>query len=149
MTFVTSTVTLFRVIASFQAEQMGIARLMLLVLGLAEVAAGSYGLRRRHRLARAPEPGTIVEVERHFTGKSDAYFPVVSFRTADGADMRTLVPQGRLFSPQTIGKSVKVVYDPAKPARAYIESPGLRYGGIAFIVVGLGFLSLAALVPWA
>ncbi len=125
---------------------MGVARLMLLVLGLAEVAGGIYSLRRRHRLARAPEPGTIVDVERHFTGKSDAYFPVVSFRTLDGADMRTLAPQGRLVTPHTIGKPVVVVYDPAKPARAYIESPGLRYGGIAFIIVGLGFLILAALV---
>ncbi len=119
---------------------------MLLVLGLAEVASGSYSLRRRHRLARAPEPGTIVDVERHFTGKSDAYFPVLSFRTLDGADMRTLAPQGRLLTPHTIGKPVVVVYDPAKPSRAYIESPGLRYGGIAFIIAGLGFLILAALV---
>jgi Protein of unknown function (DUF3592) len=123
---------------------MGVARLMLLILGLAEVAAGSYGLRRRHKLARAPEPGTIVDVERHFTGKSDAYFPVLSYRTVDGAEVRTLAPQGRLFRPHTIGKAVMVVYDPAKPARAYIESPGLRYGGIAFIIVGLGFLILAA-----
>ena len=125
---------------------MGVARLMLLVLGLAEVAAGSYSLRRRHRLARAPEPGTIADVERHFTGKSDAYFPVLSFRTLDGADMRTLAPQGRLFRPPTIGKPVMVVYDPAKPARAYIDSRGLRYSGIAFIIVGLGFLIMAGLL---
>ena len=125
---------------------MGIARLLLLVLGLAEIALGSYGLRRRHGLARAPEPGTIVDVERHFTGKSDAYFPVLSFRTLDGADVRALAPQGRLFTPHTIGKPVIVVYDPVKPARAYIESPGLRYSGIAFILIGLSFLILAAVL---
>jgi len=139
-------IMLFHVIGRIQAEPMGVARLMLLVLGLAEVAAGSYSLRRRHRLARAPEPGTIADVERHFTGKSDAYFPVLSFRTLDGADMRTLAPQGRLFRPPTIGKPVMVVYDPAKPARAYIDSRGLRYSGIAFIMVGLGFLIMAGLL---
>jgi Protein of unknown function (DUF3592) len=125
---------------------MDVARLMLLILRLAEIAAGTYGQRRRHNLARAPEPGMIVDVQRHFTGKSDAFFPVLSYRTIDGADVRTLAPQGRRFTPHTIGKPVTVVYDPAKPARAYIESPGLRYGGIAFIIVGLGFLILAALM---
>ncbi len=125
---------------------MGVARLLLLALGLAEVVGGGYSLRRYHRLARAPEPGTIVDVERHFTGKSDAYFPVLSFRTLAGTDIRTTAPQGRIFSPPTVGKSVMVVFDPAKPERAYVDSPGLRYGGIALIIVGLGFLTLAVLV---
>lgn len=125
---------------------MLVERLMLLVLGLAEIAAGGYGLRRRRRLARSAEPGTIVDVERHFTGKSEAYFPVLSFQTLDGADIRTVAPQGRPFSRPTIGKPVNVVYDPARPARAYIDSPGLRYAGIVLIIVGLGFLLLATLV---
>ena len=60
--------------------------------------------------------------------------------------MRTMAPQGRLFTPPTIGKPVMVVYDPAKPARAYIESRGLRYSGIALIIAGLGFLILAVVI---
>ncbi len=60
--------------------------------------------------------------------------------------MRAMAPQGRLFKIPAIGKPVMVVYDPAKPESAYVESPGLRYSGIAFIMAGLGFLTLAALI---
>jgi hypothetical protein len=95
-------------------------------------------------LARASGvPGTIVDVERRFTGKSSAYFPVVSFRTRDGAEVRAVAPQGKVFWSPKVGKPVKVIYDPADPPRAYIDSSGLRFGPVLFVVVGLGFLILA------
>src|SRR5215467_5436410 len=125
---------------------MAVTRALLLLLGLAVAGWGIYWLRRRRKLARASGvPGTIVDVERRFTGKSNAYFPVVSFRTRDGAEVRAVAPQGKVFWSPKVGKPVTVLYDPADPARAYIDSAGLRFGPAVFVAVGLGFVILAAL----
>jgi hypothetical protein len=117
---------------------------LLLVAGLVVAGGGIAGLRRARRLARgARAQGTIAGSERHFTGKSGAYFPVLSFSTLDGTEMRTVVPQGRIFKAPRVGKQVKVLYDPANPADAFIDSPGLRYSGACFLILGLIFLALA------
>jgi|ERR1700722_9954900 hypothetical protein len=114
---------------------------LLLVAGLVVAGCGIAGLRHTRRLARGQ--GTIAGFERHFTGKSGAYFPVLSFLTLDGTEMRTMVPQGSIFKAPKVGKQVKVLYDPAKPAHAFIDSPGLRYSGPGFLILGLILLALA------
>ena len=119
---------------------------VVMTLGLAATGGGIYFLRRVHRMARAA--GAIVDIEHHFTSRTDAAFPVVSFRTLDGAELRTMVPQGRVFSRLKVGKQVTIFYHPAKPADALIGSAGVRFGGIFYIVFGLGLLTLAAISTW-
>jgi hypothetical protein len=122
---------------------MGVA---LLVLGLALAGGGVGWQRRSRRLARATGvSGTIVDYEDHFTGRSGASFPVVDFRTLNGKTMRVTMRQGRLFTYPRVGSQVKVIYDPAKPEVAYIDSAGFRYGSFVMVIVGLG---LAILSVW-
>ena len=117
---------------------------LLLIAGLVVTGGGIAGLRRTRRLAGGPRAqGTITGVERHFTGRSGAYFPVLTFPTLDGTEVRTTVPQGRILKAPQVGKQVKVLYDPANPARAFIDSPGIRYSGPFFLILGLVFLTLA------
>ena len=117
-----------------------------LVLGLALVGGGVAWQRRSRRLARATGvSGTIVDYEDRFTGKSGATFPVVAFHTPNGKTMRVTMRQGRLFTYPRVGSQVKVIYDPAKPDVAYIDSAGFRYGSFAIVIVGLGLVVLSAL----
>ena len=115
-----------------------------LVLGLALVGGGVAWQRRSRRLARATGvSGTIVDYEDRFTGKSGASFPVVAFHTLNGKTMRVTMRQGRLFTYPRVGSQVKVIYDPAKPDVAYIDSAGFRYGSFAIVIVGLGLVILS------
>ena len=121
------------------------AALALLVLGLALASGGIAGQRRFRRLARATGvSGTIVDYEDRFTGRSGASFPVVDYRTLKGKTMRVTMRGGRLFTYPTVGSQVKVIYDPAKPDVAYIDSVGVRYGSSVFVIVGLGLVVLSA-----
>ena len=117
-----------------------------LVLGLALAGGGIVRQRRFRRLARATGvSGTIVDYEDRFTGRSGTSVPVVVFRTLNGKTMRVTMRQGRLFSFPSVGSQVKIIYDPAKPDVAYIDSAGFRYGALAVVVVGLGLVVLSAL----
>ena len=117
----------------------------LLVLGLALASGGIAWQRRSRRLARATGvSGTVVDYEDRFTGRSGASFPVVAFHTLNGKTMRVTMRQGRLFSYPQVGSQVKVIYDPAKPEVAYIDSAGFRYGYAVFVIVGLGLVVLSA-----
>jgi len=116
---------------------------VVMILGLTAVGGGIYFLRRVHRMARAA--GTIVDFERRFAGKTNASFPVVSFRTLKGAEVRTMVLQGRIFTRPKVGKHVTVFYNSAKPADALIGSAGVRFMGLVYIVFGMGLLISAAL----
>jgi uncharacterized protein DUF3592 len=115
---------------------------VVMALGLAAVGGGIYFLRHVHRMARAA--GAIVDFERHFTGKTAADFPVVSFRTLDGAEVRTMVRQGRVLSRPKVGTQVRVFYDPADPADALIGSAAVRFGGIVYLVFELSLLAMVA-----
>jgi hypothetical protein len=88
--------------------------------------------------------GTIVGCEDHFTGRSGATYPVVDFRMLNGKTKRVTVPQGRVFIQPKVGSQVKVIYNPAKPDVAYIDSAGLRYGSYLFVIAGLVLVVLSA-----
>jgi hypothetical protein len=121
-----------------------------IVFGLFLIGWGIFQYRRYHLLAKvARVQGVIADIKRGPAGRvSDAYFPVVAFRTLEGADIRTVIQQPRIFSRPKVGTQVTVIYNPAKPATAYIYSPVIRYGGIGYIVAGLCItgLGIAALV---
>jgi Protein of unknown function (DUF3592) len=123
------------------------AGLVMLVLGLA-LAGGAVAVHRRaSRLAKTAQvQGTISGYERQFTGKTKAYFPEVSFQTLEGGDIKTVVPQGRIFSPPKVGKPVRVIYEPARPTDAYIYAFGARYSGIIFLIIGLGIAGFGVVV---
>jgi Protein of unknown function (DUF3592) len=118
---------------------------VVLILGFALAGAGIAGQRHFSRLAKTGRvPGTIVGSERRFAGRTMANFPIVEFRTLDGRPMRVTVPQGRVFSRPKVGQYVRVIYEPSKPAVAYIASAGVRYGCYIFIIGGLGIVALSA-----
>ena len=119
--------------------------LLVLVLGLALASGGIAGQRRFRRLARATSViGTIVGCEDRFTGRSGVTYPVVDFRTLNGKTKRVTVPQGRVFIQPKVGSQVKVIYNPAKPDVAYIDSARFRYGSYLFVIAGLGLVVLSA-----
>jgi uncharacterized protein DUF3592 len=118
----------------------------LLVVGLALASGGIAGQLRSRGLGRATGvSGTIGDYEDRFTGRSGASFPVVDFHTLNGRTMRVTMRQGRLFRYPRVGGQVKVIYDPAKPDVAYIDSAGYRYGSSVVAIVGLGLVVLSAL----
>ena len=119
-----------------------VATTTVMIMGLAAVGSGIYFLRRLHGMARAS--GTIADFERHFMGETDANFPVVSFQGPDSHEIRAMVPQGRIFSRPKVGMHVRVFYDPTNSADVLIGSAGVRFGGIIYIVLGLGLLTLVA-----
>jgi hypothetical protein len=117
----------------------------LLIVGLALCIGGMASRRRFRRIAKATSvSGTIVDTEQRFTGRSGASFPIVDFRTLNGKTMRVRVPQGKVFLMPRVGKQVQVVYNPARPEEAYINSFGLRYGSYLFVAGGLCITILAA-----
>lgn len=114
----------------------------MIVLGLALAGWGLFQDRRFHRWAKiALVDGVITGIGRRFTRMGYENYPVVGFWTLEGAYVQTLIPQTRPFVPLKVGTQVTVIYDPAKPARAYFYSPGFQ-----FIVIGLVVIAAAILV---
>lgn len=117
--------------------------LILLVCGVLCVAGGVRAIIADRRM-RGPVDAVIVGVQRHFTGKSNANFPVVRFYAEHGEEVKALVPQGKVFSSPKIGKRVPIIYDPANSEFVRIRSIGWRIRGLIFIFGGAVFLFLAA-----
>jgi hypothetical protein len=114
---------------------------VLIVLGLALTGWGIFRERRFHRLAKiARVDGVITGIGRRFTRMGYENYPVVTFRTLEGAYVQTLIRQSRPFVPLKVGTQVTVTYDPAKPTRAYFYSPGFHYIGVGLLMIAAAIL---------
>ena len=70
---------------------------------------------------------------------------MVEFTTADGRRLRFRSDSASRFDPYVVGQPVAVLYDPAEPQQARIDSGTLRWVLPAvFIAIGGVFLVLAS-----
>jgi hypothetical protein len=120
------------------------------VAGVLLLAAGTYVAQSTHSfLDRAQSaPGRVVELARSDSSTDTTYSPVVEY---EGPGGRTIQFKGNLASSPvsyTVGERVTVLYDPAMPEAAKIDSfldkwflPVLLGGmGLVFTAIGQALL---------
>ena len=129
------------------------------ILGAAMVAIGVAVARStrdfERRAVRAP--GRVVDVRWEAVGpagdKIMTGFPVLSFTLPDGRAVETVANTGTTLDVMKEGQAVDVLYDPADPTQARVDSGASSAGstlvGAAFIAIGgvfvvLGLAMLAA-----
>ncbi len=120
------------------------------VVGGALCAAGIRGVRRsRHRAGTAQRATGVVVGQRSSwssSAQSDMLVhPVVRYRTADGREVTFQASVGSAPPVHTVGQRVTVLYDPAAPERATIQSPVNWVVDAGFIGCGGGLLGLGLL----
>jgi hypothetical protein len=99
--------------------------------------------------ARAEAVGTVVDLERAATGNGKAsYYPVVTYRDAQGAEHRFTGTIGSNPPSYRRGEGVTVRYDPGAPEEAVIDSwsarllgPGLS-GGMGLLLLWMSARAL-------
>lgn len=106
--------------------------LIALVLGVALVVAGIHRYRTgRAFLASAQRvPGMVTGIHRVETTDSYEFFPVLRFRTLEGAEVETVgqTRGGSYELTRLKGTAVPVLYDPRNPARrAWTPRPGAAW----------------------
>jgi hypothetical protein len=105
-------------------------------------------------VARAQSADGVVvnqEVEDSSTASVDGtvYAPVVSFKTADGREVTFTSIEHAARSKYPLGLHLRVLYDPARPQRAEIDSwETLWLFGSAFVVGGLALVGAGFGAAW-
>ncbi|MQA96846.1 MAG: DUF3592 domain-containing protein [Streptosporangiales bacterium] len=124
---------------------------LFVLVGLGFVAMGRYLIRSANRLARVGVrvPGEVVGMRVNETSEvgRGSYYPVLRFATADGRDVETASDIGTDPAPAREGDRVTVVYDPAEPRTARIDSTLGRGTGIGWACV-IGGAALAAFATY-
>ena len=114
------------------------------------VNAWSIVRRRRRFLAAAqPAQGTVVEIQIEGVGKNRVAFPVFEFAVS-GEKRRAKSLMGTGFQAFTVGQQVPVLYDPADPSQAEVNTRAVLWGtamlrsgfGALFLLMGLFGLTL-------
>jgi len=104
---------------------------ILILVGLLFAALGVYGSRRQILLRRKGQrvTGTVTRIDRHWdagTGPNNqgsySYTPVLSFQTLTGQQVETSSGVGGSSPGVEVGQQVRVIYDPAKPDVAEIDT---------------------------
>jgi hypothetical protein len=120
---------------------------IVLLMGLLFVGATTVAFRKNRRLARhgLPATGQVVALNKSTSVSDDGirtrmYRPVVTFRTADGQEIRFNGP-GSSRPVARPGDVVPVLYDPAHPATAEINTLRGR-GTVVLTIVGLAGIGL-------
>jgi hypothetical protein len=115
-----------------------------IAFGAAVVAAG----KRQIATAgwRSARGGVVDLVTRAVTPGNPYSFPVIEFTTHAGQTIRFEADLGFYPSPPKRGQQVPVVYDPADPRQARLNTPAARWfvpgvwAGFGFISSTLGYL---------
>lgn len=131
---------------------------MLLVAGVAFLlaivfltnAVYFYRKDRRERAAWASAGGVVVELHERAPSAREAtvFNPIVRYTTSKGAVVRFEDRVGHRPPRHAVGQAVRVLYDPADPQSARIDTGsawGIAAPALAF---GLGSLALAAALVW-
>lgn len=119
--------------------------------GLACVIAGTWIVvnARRFRRRAVRVPGRIVELSSFSGGGSSTlYRPVVAFTTLDGTPVEAKSVFASFPPVGFVGEAVYVLYDPADPARARVDSlsgRGTLFGAL-FVAFGVVFTAMATLL---
>ncbi len=129
--------------------------LIFAIAGLGLIVGGVYVVRSTRRfVARADQAaGVVIEnVWRESSssrGRSGAYYPRIRFRTRAGRDLEFLSSSGASPASYREGEGVEVLYDPADPSNASINSFWSLWLG-AVLLLGLGVIfSSIGVIPLA
>lgn len=108
---------------------------VLIPVGLVFAAVGAYGSRRQFLLRRKGQrvTGTVTRIEKQWDpgggpgnpGSYD-YFPVLSFQTLAGQQIETRSSVGSSNPRGEVGQPVRVIYDPASPSVAEVDTFGVQ-----------------------
>ena len=112
---------------------------VLLVGGVASMTVGFLALRQARTFVRRAQRaiGHVVDLYSYVGHQSAGTAPVVEFETADGRTIRFASRAGSNPSMYKRGDSVGVLYDPARPEAAKVDSfLALWLGPTIFIGVG-------------
>jgi Protein of unknown function (DUF3592) len=144
-----------------------VARVVLIVLVLAGVASLVFGAKvlvdsqrfmAKANTATAKVVAVDRVVERVRRGSGDNayyenvpyYYPVVQFVTAREQVMRLRANEGsENHSAYRVGDSIRILYDPANPGHARVDTAASRWGaGIILIFMGLMFVVIPPVLYW-
>lgn len=125
---------------------------ILILFGLVFGAVGAYGSRRQYLLRRKGQrvTGTVSRIDREWhSGDANTpghytYFPVLSFRTLAGQPMETRSAVGGSSLGEEAGESVRVIYDPADPSFAEVDTFGTQASAVLVplicLAAGIGLI---------
>ena len=117
-----------------------ITSVVFLLLGAGMLYGGLHLYRTTQEFVAgaATASGTVVELDRRTSNNGDyTYAPVVEFSTPDGKDFRFVSSASSSPPAFARGEVVRVLYTPANPAEARIDSFGQLWAG-GLILAGLG-----------
>lgn len=122
---------------------------LLLIFSALFTFLGFVQVRKAKRLTRTGTRAIATVIRNRYSTDSDGdatYIPVVEFFTADRKTITLELSFGNLVKPARIGKKVEVIYNPANPAEAEVNSFfRLVVGPWLFILLGLAGVVLASL----
>ncbi|MGH3729193.1 MAG: DUF3592 domain-containing protein [Micromonosporaceae bacterium] len=134
-----------------QANSIGIILCtgVFVAVGVGFAAIGQYLVRSARKLASVGVrvPGEVIgmRVDQSAEVGRGSDYPILRFRTVDGRDVETSSDIGTDPAPAHEGDQVTVLYDPADPRTARIDSTLGRGSGIGWAcLIGGGLLALAA-----
>jgi hypothetical protein len=118
------------------------------VLGLILLAAAAaLTLRNRSFLASAATAdGVVTEIVWRSGGESDSAHPRVRFQTAGGRQIEFVGNVGSNPPAFRVNDRVRILYDPADPSKASIDSlgqlwfPALLCAGVGTVFLGIGII---------
>jgi uncharacterized protein DUF3592 len=118
-----------------------------LVLGA--ILFGTIGVRIFHRSFRLRTKGSVADgivvgSEERLANRRAYFFPKVEFQSSGGETIVFIASAGNGRMP-SIGKRVKVIYLPDRPAEADIPSLRPLFFSFVFILFATGFLALSVL----
>lgn len=119
---------------------------LLACIGIALLLPGAYFLTRATMQVLAWQPATGIVADIHYrravaSGGAEMGYPVVTFRTLAGQEIRIQGLRGYSRVPFATGDTVAVRYDPANPRQAYIVTFFEIFGpGALMTGFGLAFL---------
>ncbi len=145
------------VLSSFFGDHPEIIPAGVCAVGLIFVAQGVITLARVRRFARRAvrTTGIVVDLARRWSDPggpestgSYLYFPIVRFGTADGQAVEFRSPTGTSWRSRRVGQTVPVMYDPANPRDARIDTfmatsclpIGFTLFGVIFVAGGAAIL---------
>jgi WD40 repeat protein len=142
----------------------GVVLSILLLAGIVGVGVGVKGLvdSRRFMATASSANGVVVDVARVIERRQEGsgshtyyknvpvYYPVVQFVTAREQVVRFEADEGsQKRSAYQVGASIRVLYDPANPQDARLDTWASRWGfSILAVSMGLLFIVIVAVIYW-
>jgi len=116
---------------------------LLILCGLIAFTAAAIAFRQRQFAATrwASTQGMVVDVTSHaITPGNPYFFPVIEYTTLEGQTFRFEADLGSYPSTPSRGQKVAVLYDPANPQHARLNSVLARWF-VPGALAGFGFIS--------